>query len=106
MQKQPHKALQPFQIPQISYSSTAAILSDKTKYTYFSRVVPSDSLQSEAMIDVVSALGWTYVNILYDEGAYGEKGYESLRKIAEARGYIFSISTLYLVYASILECFY
>src|SRR5690348_13573620 len=85
-----------FQIPQISYSSTAAILSDKTKYTYFSRVVPSDSLQSEAMIDVVSALGWTYVNILYDEGAYGEKGYESLRKIAEARGFIYqSIYSLF-----------
>ena len=38
-----------FQLPQISYSSTADFLSDKSRFDYFFRTVPSDSLQARAM---------------------------------------------------------
>ena len=34
-----------FQIPQISYASTSIDLSDKSRFEYFSRVVPPDSFQ-------------------------------------------------------------
>ncbi len=34
-----------FQIPQISYASTSLELSDKSRFEYFSRVVPPDNFQ-------------------------------------------------------------
>ena len=42
-----------FQIPQISYASTAPELSDDRRYDFFSRVVPPDSFQAQAMVDIV-----------------------------------------------------
>ncbi|TFJ97406.1 Metabotropic glutamate receptor 6 [Platysternon megacephalum] len=63
-----------FAIPQISYASTAPELSDNNRYDYFSRVVPPDSYQAQAMLDVVKALGWNYVSTLASEGNYGESG--------------------------------
>ena len=63
-----------FQIPQISYASTGVELSDKSRFGYFSRVVPPDSYQAQALVDLVQAFGWTYVSTLADEGNYGEKG--------------------------------
>ena len=63
-----------FQIPQISYASTGIELSDKSRFGYFSRVVPPDSYQAQALVDLVRAFGWNYVSTLADEGNYGEKG--------------------------------
>ncbi|KAM6137459.1 LOW QUALITY PROTEIN: metabotropic glutamate receptor 8 [Pterocles gutturalis] len=57
-----------FKIPQISYASTAPELSDNTRYDFFSRVVPPDSYQAQAMVDIVMALGWNYVSTLASEG--------------------------------------
>ncbi len=37
-----------FQIPQISYASTGIELSDKSRFEYFSRVVPPDNFQVKA----------------------------------------------------------
>ncbi|KAI8503835.1 glutamate receptor [Branchiostoma belcheri] len=69
-------------IPQISYASTSEELSDKTRFQYFSRVVPSDSYQAQAMVDIVKSLGWTYVSTVASEGNYGEKGVEAFRRLA------------------------
>ncbi|VFV23482.1 metabotropic glutamate receptor 7 precursor, partial [Lynx pardinus] len=72
-----------FQIPQISYASTAPELSDDRRYDFFSRVVPPDSFQAQAMVDIVKALGWNYVSTLASEGSYGEKGVESFTQISK-----------------------
>ena len=63
-----------FQLPQISYASTTPTLSDKTKYDFFVRTVPSDTYQARAMLDVVLALNWTSVNTVNSKGAYGQAG--------------------------------
>ncbi|KTF88148.1 hypothetical protein cypCar_00003113 [Cyprinus carpio] len=63
-----------FAIPQISYASTAPELSDNNRYDFFSRVVPPDSFQAQAMVDIVKAMGWNYVSTLASEGNYGESG--------------------------------
>ncbi|XP_069931090.1 metabotropic glutamate receptor 6 isoform X4 [Oryctolagus cuniculus] len=74
------------QIPQISYASTAPELSDSTRYDFFSRVVPPDSYQAQAMVDIVRALGWNYVSTLASEGNYGESGVEAFVQISREAG--------------------
>lgn len=74
------------QIPQISYASTAPELSDDRRYDFFSRVVPPDSFQAQAMVDIVKALGWNYVSTVASEGNYGEKGVESFMQISREAG--------------------
>ncbi|CAB1345750.1 unnamed protein product [Coregonus sp. 'balchen'] len=69
-------------IPQISYASTAPELSDNTRYDFFSRVVPPDSYQAQAMMDIVTAMGWNYVSTLASEGNYGESGVEAFVQIS------------------------
>ncbi|KAI8781912.1 metabotropic glutamate receptor 4, partial [Biomphalaria glabrata] len=73
-------------IPQISYASTSADLSDKTRFEYFSRVVPPDNYQAQAMADTARALGWTYVNTLADSGTYGEKGIQAFVEATKNSG--------------------
>lgn len=66
-----------FQIPQVSYASTAKILSDKTRYDYFFRTVPPDSLQAQAMADIIVHFQWTYVFAIHSEDAYGSEGIQA-----------------------------
>ncbi|XP_061909689.1 metabotropic glutamate receptor 7-like isoform X2 [Entelurus aequoreus] len=76
-----------FQIPQISYASTAPELSDDRRYDFFSRVVPPDSFQAQAMVDIIRALGWSYVSTIASEGSYGEKGVEAFTQLSKEAGY-------------------
>ncbi|KAM6981345.1 metabotropic glutamate receptor 7 [Aplochiton taeniatus] len=75
-----------FQIPQISYASTAPELSDDRRYDYFSRVVPPDSYQAQAMVDIVKAMGWNYVSTVASEGSYGEKGVDAFMQLSREAG--------------------
>lgn len=76
----------PSQIPQVSYASTAPELSDDRRYDFFSRVVPPDSFQAQAMVDIIRALGWTYVSTVASEGSYGEKGVEAFTQLSKEAG--------------------
>ncbi|CAG0880569.1 unnamed protein product [Cyprideis torosa] len=69
-------------IPQISYASTSTELSDDQRFSYFSRVVPPDNKQAQAMVDLVKELGWEYVSTVAIMGDYGEKGIESFKQLA------------------------
>ena len=75
-----------FQIPQISYASTGIELSDKGRFEYFSRVVPPDNYQAQALVDVVRTFNWSYVVTLADEGNYGEKGIAAFEELAKKSG--------------------
>ncbi|XP_067129617.1 metabotropic glutamate receptor 3-like isoform X2 [Centruroides vittatus] len=81
-----------FKIPQISYASTSTELSDKTRFGYFSRVVPPDNFQAQAMVDIVRKLGWNYVSTVASEGDYGEKGIEYFKMLAEKSGICIAVS--------------
>ncbi|KAG7239193.1 hypothetical protein INR49_029944, partial [Caranx melampygus] len=78
--------LQLFNIPQIAYSATSIDLSDKTLFKYFLRVVPSDTLQARAMLDIVKRYNWTYVSAVHTEGNYGESGMEAFKELASLEG--------------------
>ncbi|KAM7405347.1 hypothetical protein PAMP_012615 [Pampus punctatissimus] len=75
-----------FEIPQVSYASTAPELSDNNRYDFFTRVVPPDSYQAQTMLDIVKALGWNYVSTLASEGNYGESGVEAFMQISREAG--------------------
>ena len=69
-----------FQLPQISYASTAPKLSEPS-YEYFARTVPSDSNQARAIVDILQYLNFTYVNTIYSHGDYGEGGFREFRRL-------------------------
>uniref|UniRef100_A0AAV2M446 Metabotropic glutamate receptor 2 n=1 Tax=Knipowitschia caucasica TaxID=637954 RepID=A0AAV2M446_KNICA len=74
-----------FQIPQISYASTSAKLSDKTRYDYFARTVPPDFYQAKAIAEILRYFNWTYVSTVASEGDYGETGIDAFQQEARAR---------------------
>ncbi|XP_007253355.2 metabotropic glutamate receptor 4 [Astyanax mexicanus] len=75
-----------FKIPQVSYASTAPELSDNTRYDFFSRVVPPDTYQAQAMVDIVRFMGWNYVSTVASEGNYGESGVDAFIQRAFEEG--------------------
>lgn len=60
--------LQLFELPQIGYSTTSKDLSDKSRFNYFMRVVPSDYYQAQVMVDIVRSHNWTYVSAVNTDG--------------------------------------
>ncbi|KAK3741103.1 hypothetical protein QZH41_013926, partial [Actinostola sp. cb2023] len=74
-----------FKLPQVSYASTSPDLSNKHKYDYFVRTVPSDTHQARAMVDVISALNWSSVFTVRSYGNYAERGMESFLTLAKDR---------------------
>lgn len=75
-----------YKVPQISYISTADLLSDKSRFDYFFRTVPPDSLQARAIADIIDLFGWTYVFAIYSDDSYGRGGIDALNKELEAMG--------------------
>ncbi|KAM4771022.1 G-protein coupled receptor family C group 6 member A-like [Rhinophrynus dorsalis] len=65
-------------IPQISYSSSASILSDKRRFPSFLRTVPSDMHLTKALAMLISKFKWTYVGIISSDDEYGLSVMESL----------------------------
>ncbi len=63
-----------FQTPQISYASTASILSDKTRFEYFFRTLPPDDFQAKVMVELVLKFNWTYVIPVSSDDVYGNEG--------------------------------
>lgn len=72
-----------FEIVQISPASTTSDLSDKTRFEYFARTVPSDVYQARAAADVCERYNWTYVGLLYSSGEYGEALAEAFKNAAK-----------------------
>ncbi|XP_074113872.1 metabotropic glutamate receptor B isoform X3 [Cotesia typhae] len=70
-----------FRIPQVSFFSTSPELSNKQRFEYFTRTIPSDHYQVKAMVDIIRKMGWSYVSIVYEESNYGIKAYEELEEL-------------------------
>ncbi|XP_053610017.1 metabotropic glutamate receptor 2-like [Plodia interpunctella] len=70
-----------FKIPQVSFFSTSPELSNKARFEYFTRTIPSDQHQVRAMVEIVKQLGWRYVSIIYEESNYGIKAFEELETL-------------------------
>ena len=70
----------------ISYGASSYELNDKTQYPYFSRTIPSDLSQCEAMAELLRYLNWTYVYAVHTDDSYGIHGIKLLRSEAKKRG--------------------
>ncbi|XP_032263291.1 G-protein coupled receptor family C group 6 member A isoform X3 [Phoca vitulina] len=58
-------------MPQVSYESTAEILSDKIRFPSFLRTVPSDFYQTKAMAHLIQKSGWNWIGIIATDDDYG-----------------------------------
>ncbi|CAL4162560.1 unnamed protein product, partial [Meganyctiphanes norvegica] len=70
-----------FKIPQVSFFSTSPELSNKQRFEYFTRTIPSDHHQVKAMVAIITELGWSYISIIYEESNYGIKAFEELEAL-------------------------
>lgn len=68
--------------PQISYASTAAALSDRSKYPYFLRVPSSDRKQAQSILEIVRYFKADVIQIVYSDTAYGIGGRDLLLELA------------------------
>ena len=75
------KLMSVFKVAQLSYHATSDVLSDKTEYEYFSRVVPGDRHQSRVIVELLKFANWSYVMTVNSGGPYGENGIKQVRKI-------------------------
>ncbi|MHA1236343.1 MAG: ABC transporter substrate-binding protein, partial [Candidatus Hodarchaeales archaeon] len=66
------------EIPQISYASTAAMLSDPI-YDYFWRTVPTDALQAKGLADLMHKTGYHDIVIVHRGDDYGTSFGDSLK---------------------------
>ena len=74
------------EIPLISYASTDAALSNKDLYGYLLRTIPSDTLQTNAMADLVSYFGWEYVSVLFNDNNFGDSASNAFIDAVMERG--------------------
>lgn len=81
--------------PQISYSSTSVLLSDKKVYRSFFRTIPSDTYQAQALADLLKHFGWNYVSIVASDNAYGRAGVDSLRTELKKRDICIALEKIF-----------
>ena len=71
---------------QISYGSTAGILSDKSRFPAFMRTVPEDNYQAQAIVDILEDHGWNWVGLVTTDGDYGRYAAQRFQYHAKKKG--------------------
>ncbi|XP_067897569.1 vomeronasal type-2 receptor 1 [Heterodontus francisci] len=89
-----------YYFPQVDYSASCSVLSDKFQFPSFIRTIPSDTFQSRAMAKLVVHFGWTWVGTIASDDDYGKYGIKSFKEEVEKAGVCISFSeTIPKVYA-------
>ncbi|CAD5110632.1 DgyrCDS18 [Dimorphilus gyrociliatus] len=75
-----------YELPLLSTYATSEELSNKVRFKYFSRLVPPDSVVAEAISQLLEDSKWSFIQLLYSEGSYGENAAKSIEKNTKAKG--------------------
>ncbi len=67
-----------YRIPTISAYATSNELSVKSRFPYFARTVPADSLQATAIVDILLHFGWKYIGLFFQLNSYGIHGAQAV----------------------------
>ena len=74
-----------FMMPQLEAAATSHLLSNRMHFPYFSRVVPSDNAQIQAIVMLLMRFDWRYIQVIHSGDAYGRSGAKMLRDLAAER---------------------
>ncbi|KAH3752843.1 hypothetical protein DPMN_187469 [Dreissena polymorpha] len=77
---------------QLGFSTSAADLGDKKLYPNFARVIPSDNVQIEVMVQTMLSLGWNRIAVIYEDTSYGNDGLVQLQTRSREVGICISLS--------------
>ena len=75
-----------FKVPHVSYGATSPLLSDKSRFKYFIRTVPSDAVRAQALVDLLLKNKTKYVSVLYSDDEFGREGKKYFTQAAKERG--------------------
>ena len=70
----------------VSHKYIPSSYSDKSRFGYFFRVVPSDYYQARVMVDLILEAGYNYVSAVHTEGNYGASGMKAFLDLSEEAG--------------------
>lgn len=82
-------------VPQISYSSTSTVLSNKKYYPSFLRTIPPDEYQAMFIIDIFKKFKWTYVSFIASDDSYGRLGVENLLPRLESENICVAVNDVF-----------
>uniref|UniRef100_A0A8C2LLW1 G-protein coupled receptors family 3 profile domain-containing protein n=1 Tax=Cricetulus griseus TaxID=10029 RepID=A0A8C2LLW1_CRIGR len=68
------RILELYHMPQVGYTSSCPILSDKFQFPSYLRTIPSDKIQSEAMVTLIKHFGWVWVGAIAADDDFGKYG--------------------------------
>ncbi|XP_078069820.1 G-protein coupled receptor family C group 6 member A [Mustelus asterias] len=88
-------------MPQISYSASAQILSDKARFPAFLRTIPSDDYQTKAMVNLVQRFQWNWVGTIASDDEYSRSGIDNFITQAESLGICIAFQEVIPFYSSI-----
>ncbi|KAM3923074.1 taste receptor type 1 member 3-like [Leptodactylus fuscus] len=92
-----------FRIPQISYSVTADIFSDKSTYPAFYRTVPSDQKQVAGMVTLMTFFGWNWIAAIASADDYGETALRQFSSSGMSSGICIAYEGLIPTYLSVSD---
>lgn len=74
------------QAPLVEVGATSVMLSDRTRYPYFSRTVPNDAVLLAQVDRLMSELGWKSILIVATTESYGDSIVSQLSALMRERG--------------------
>uniref|UniRef100_A0AAY4DPG1 G-protein coupled receptors family 3 profile domain-containing protein n=1 Tax=Denticeps clupeoides TaxID=299321 RepID=A0AAY4DPG1_9TELE len=69
-----------FRMPMVSYFATCSCLSDRRRYPFFFRTIPSDAFQVRAMMQILKRFDWTWVGLIVSNDDYGLHAAQSFQQ--------------------------
>ncbi|XP_027711171.1 ceramide-1-phosphate transfer protein isoform X1 [Vombatus ursinus] len=74
-----------FLMPQVSYGASSDRLSNRELFPSFFRTIPSDRVQLQAIVDLLSLFNWNWVAAVGSDDEYGRQGLSIFSTLANNR---------------------